>query len=115
MTSFQLAGLLTAACAAVALSPGVQAQASKAVAPASAKASPLDEFTRGKVHDIDSKEKEITLEHAEIKNLGMPPMAMAFKVRDPSMLNRFKPGDKVRFKAVFEKGDYVLTEIQRVR
>lgn len=40
----------------------------------------------------------------------MNPMAMEFEVNDPEMLTRFKRGEKVRFKAIYRDGKYILIE-----
>ena len=71
-----------------------------AATPASAPASVADEYTQGEIRKIDSQAGKVTLKHDEIRNLGMPPMAMVFEMKDPSVLGHFKAGDKVRFRAV---------------
>jgi Cu(I)/Ag(I) efflux system periplasmic protein CusF len=93
---------------------GARAQA-PAPSKAAAQASAPTEFTEGEVRKVDKEAKKITLKHGEIKNLGMPAMAMAFQVNDPSVLDKFKAGDKVRFKATHDAGRYVVTEIQAVK
>jgi len=35
-----------------------------------------------------------------------------FEVKDAKLLDRFKPGDKVRFKAVHDTGKYVVVDLQ---
>lgn len=55
--------------------------------------------TEGEVRKIDKDAGKITLKHGEIKNLGMPPMSMVFKAKDPALLGKVKAGDKVRFTA----------------
>lgn len=78
-------------------------------------ASVADEYTRGEIRKIDRETGKVTLKHEEIRNLGMPPMAMVFETRDPKMLDRFKAGDKVRFRASYEGGKYVLRDIEPVQ
>ncbi len=71
------------------------------------------EMTDGEVRKVSKDTGKITLKHGEIKNLDMPPMTMVFQVKDPGLLDKVKPGDKVRFAA--EKGPdgaIVLTDIQ---
>ena len=51
------------------------------------------------VRKIDTEQQKITLRHGEITNLNMPPMTMVFRVQDPALLQKVKPGDKVRFTA----------------
>jgi Cu/Ag efflux protein CusF len=71
-----------------------------------------DEMAVAEVRKVDKDAGKLTLKHGEIKNLDMPPMTMVFIVRDKTMLERVKAGDKVRFKAVKDGGSYVVTEIQ---
>jgi Cu(I)/Ag(I) efflux system protein CusF len=72
----------------------------------------IDDLSDGEVRKVDRQGKKLTLKHGEIKNLGMPPMAMVFQVQDAAMLDKIKSGDKVRFRAVFVAGKYIATEIR---
>lgn len=69
------------------------------------------ELTEGVVRKIDKDNGKLTLRHAEIKNLEMPPMTMVFNVKDKAQLDPLKVGDKVRFSAAREGGKIVVTEI----
>ena len=69
-------------------------------------------LTDGEVRKIDRENAKITLKHAEIKNLDMPPMTMVFSVSDPKLLDGLKTGDKVQFRAVNEGGKLTVTELQ---
>ena len=82
-------------------------------APAASGAMPASDaaMTDGEVRKIDKENKKITLKHGEIKNLGMPGMTMVFQVKDPSMLESVKQGDKVMFKAEKANGTLTVTEI----
>jgi Cu(I)/Ag(I) efflux system protein CusF len=51
----------------------------------------------GVVRAIDAKAAKITLAHEAIPALKWPPMTMAFKVADPSLLKGLSVGTKVRF------------------
>ena len=64
------------------------------------------------VRKIDQAAGKITLKHGEIKNLNMPPMTMVFGVRDKALLNRVAVGAKVRFTAVMDQGQMVVTDLQ---
>ena len=99
-----LAALLGLGIAAPAHSAGPTASSAKAAVP--------QEFTQGEVRNIDKQAHKVTLKHGEIKNLGMAPMAMVFVARDPKLLDNFKAGDKVRFKAVYDAGKYVVVDLQ---
>ena len=82
-----------------------------AAAPAAAAAS----MTDGEVRKVDKGAKKITLKHAEIKSLGMPPMTMVFQVKDPAFLDKVKVGDKVQFTVEETGGAMVLTSIDMAK
>ena len=102
--------LLLALCA-LATAPAWAAGEPAAPARLLAQASTTD-MADGEVRQIDLARGRVTLKHGEIKTLDMPPMTMVFAVKDKAMLERVKTGDKVRFKAVNEGGNYTVTEIQ---
>jgi len=83
----------------LALSPATYAQAQAA------------EMSSGEIRKIDKDTKKITIKHGEIKNLDMPGMTMVFQIKDPAMLDKVKPGDKVKFTAERNGGAIVVTEI----
>ena len=69
-------------------------------------------LTDGEVRKVDKGTQKLTIKHGEIRNLDMPGMTMLFQVNDPSMLERVKAGDKVRF-AADKAGDvYTVTRIE---
>ena len=70
------------------------------------------ELTEGEIRKVDLDNKKITIKHGTIKNLDMPSMTMVFQVKDPAMVDRVKPGDKVRFTAEKRNGAIVVTDIQ---
>lgn len=61
----------------------------------------------GEVRKVDTDAKKITLKHGDIPNLEMTGMTMVFRVSDPALLAKVKPGDKVQFTA--DKVDGALT------
>lgn len=69
-------------------------------------------LTDGEVKKIDKEAGKVTLKHGEIKHLEMPPMTMVFGVKDKSMLDTVKAGDKVRFMVIEEKGRMLVTDLQ---
>ena len=73
------------------------------------------DMTDGEVRKVDLEGGKLTLKHAEIKSLDMPAMTMVFVVKDKSVLERLKAGDKVKFKAVNDAGKFTVTEIQPVK
>jgi Cu(I)/Ag(I) efflux system protein CusF len=86
--------------------------AALAVASLAAAAADLAE---GEVRKVDKPARKITLRHGEIKNLDMPPMTMVFGVARPELLEQVKAGDKIRFKAEKQDGNYVVTDLQPVK
>jgi Cu(I)/Ag(I) efflux system protein CusF len=78
-------------------------------------ANPAATPTDGEVRKIDLDAKKLTLKHAEIKNLDMPGMTMVFQVKDPAMLDKLKPGDKVRFTAEKINGAFTVTTIEAAK
>ncbi len=82
-----------------------------------AQASPNNttDMTEGEVRKLDKENKKLTLKHGEIKNLDMPAMTMVFQVKDPAMLERVKPGDKVKFRVEKISGAYTVTAIETAK
>lgn len=68
-------------------------------------------MAEGEVRKVDRENRKITLKHGEIKNLDMPAMTMVFQVDDAALLDKVKPGDKVRFRASHDAGRYLVTDI----
>ena len=66
----------------------------------------------GEVRKIDKAAGKLTLQHGEIKNLGMPGMTMVFVVKDKTVLDKLRPGDKVKFTAIDDAGKLTVTRIQ---
>lgn len=89
--------------------------ATAATVKATATATATADMTEGEVRKIDKANKKITLKHGAIKNLDMPPMTMVFQAADPSLLDKVKVGDKVRFVAANPGGKLTVTEIQLVQ
>lgn len=71
-------------------------------------------LTDGTVVKVDKAAATITLQHSEVKPVGMPAMTMAYEVREPGMLTQVKAGDKVRFSLV-QRPDktYAVASIER--
>lgn len=71
-----------------------------------------DPLSEGEIRKIDKSTARLTIQHGELKNLGMPPMTMVFQLKDKSRLPTLKVGDKVRFRAEMEGTSYVVTVIE---
>ncbi|MEO8118677.1 MAG: copper-binding protein [Rhodoferax sp.] len=70
------------------------------------------DMTAGEVKKIDKESQKITIKHAEIKNLEMPGMTMVFRVLDPALLDKVKPGEKVNFTAEKRDGAIIVMAIE---
>jgi Cu(I)/Ag(I) efflux system protein CusF len=68
-------------------------------------------MAEGEVRKVDKDAGKITLRHGEIKSLEMPPMTMVFQVKDKTMLDQVKAGDKVRFSVDKVGGVLTITAI----
>ena len=71
-------------------------------------------MSEGEIKKVDKHAGKLTIMHGELKNLGMPGMTMLFKVKEPSMLDKVKKGDKVRFVAEKTGGAFTVTAIETV-
>ena len=69
-------------------------------------------LAEGEIRRVDRDASKITIRHGPIANLDMPPMTMVFQVKDAALLDKAKPGDKVRFSAEKAGGQYVVTRIE---
>ena len=65
----------------------------------------------GEVKKVDKPAGRITLKHAEIKAYDMPGMTGAYKVADPSMLDKVQVGDHVQFQLDRLNSVYTITKI----
>lgn len=70
------------------------------------------EWTAGEVRKIDRDTARLTLRHAEIKSLDMPPMTMVFQVRDKAMLDTLQVGSRLQFRVQSDGGKLVITELK---
>jgi Cu(I)/Ag(I) efflux system protein CusF len=69
-------------------------------------------MTDGVVQRVDAVAGKITLRHGAIVNLDMPAMTMVFRAQPPSLLDRVKVADKVKFHAEQINGALAVTAIQ---
>ena len=69
-------------------------------------------MTDGVVLRVDAVAGKITLRHGAIVNLDMPAMTMVFRAQPPSLLDRVKVADKVKFHAEQINGALTVTAIQ---
>jgi Cu(I)/Ag(I) efflux system periplasmic protein CusF len=79
-----------------------------AVAPASDKK--LENMADAEVRKLDKETGKITLKHGPIKSLDMPSMTMVFNIKDKALFEKIKAGDKIKFHAIKEGSQYVVTD-----
>ena len=71
-----------------------------------------DDLADGEVRKIDRDAGRLTLRHGPLRNLDMPGMTMVFDVADAAVLDRLRPGEKVRFQAGKVDGRFVVVRIE---
>jgi Cu/Ag efflux protein CusF len=69
-------------------------------------------MAEGEIKKINRDSKKMTIKHGDIKSLDMPGMTMVFQIRDTSLLETFKTGDKVKFVVEKSDGAFVVTSMQ---
>src|SRR5688572_24042224 len=72
-------------------------------------------LSEGEVRKVDRDAQKITIKHGPLANLDMPAMTMVFQVKDPTLLDRAKAGDKVKFRAEKAGAAYFVTQIETAR
>ena len=72
-------------------------------------------LTDGEVQKVDKAAGKLTVKHGPLTNLDMPGMTMAFKVRDPAMLDRVKTGDKIRLRVELVNGTFTVTKLETAK
>ena len=70
------------------------------------------QFTRGKVLAVDKEAGLVTLDHEFIKSIGMPAMAMDFKIATGLAMDKLKAGDTVRFVVAYQDGGMRITQLE---
>ncbi len=68
--------------------------------------------SEGTIKELDRAAGKVTIAHGPLTNLDMPRMTMVFRVRDSAMLERIKPGDRIRFTADRTDGAFTVTQIE---
>ncbi|MBB5390988.1 MULTISPECIES: copper-binding protein [unclassified Herbaspirillum] len=65
---------------------------------------------QGEIRKVDAGAGKLTIRHAEIPNLEMPPMTMVFRAA-PELLAKAREGDKVNFTAQRVDGALTVTSL----
>ena len=73
-------------------------------------------LTDGVVRKVDAAADKITIKHGPMKKFDMDDgMTMVYAVKDPAMLKSVKAGDKIKFDAEHENGQYIVTKIEKAK
>lgn len=110
MKRIALTLLLSAMAATAAAQHAHHAPAAGTVAQAAA-----NDMADGEVRKVDKAAGKIIIRHGEIKSVNMGPMTMVFGVKSPALLEGLAADDKVKFRVVELKGDYVVTAIEKAK
>lgn len=68
-------------------------------------------MNEGEIRKIDKDAGKLTIKHGPLTTLDMPAMTMVFRVKEETMLDQVKVGDKIRFVAERANGALTVTEI----
>lgn len=68
----------------------------------------------GLVKKVDKSKRTVTLTHGALPN-GMPPMTMAYKVKDAAWLDQLKAGQKIRFATDPQDGGMTVLRYELVK
>lgn len=68
----------------------------------------------GLVKNVNKAKGTVTLQHGALPN-GMPPMTMAYKIKDTAWLDKLKAGQKIRFATDPADGGMTVTKIELVK
>ncbi len=68
----------------------------------------------GVVKKVDAAAARVTIAHGALPN-GMPPMTMAFAVKDPTWLTQLKEGNKIRFAVDTVNGTMTVVGFERAK
>jgi Cu(I)/Ag(I) efflux system periplasmic protein CusF len=69
----------------------------------------------GEIRRVDKSAGTVVITHGPIANLDMPAMTMPYRVRDRAMLDRIKPGDRIKFEAANVGGVFTLMSFDKVK
>jgi len=73
------------------------------------------QWAAGEVRGIDKAAGKLTIKHGPMPKFDMPPMTMAYRVKDRTLLDRVKPGDKIRFDVDGAGGEFTVSQIEKVK
>jgi len=72
-------------------------------------------WTEGEVRKVDKAAGKVTIKHGPMPKFDMPPMTMAYRVKDKAMLDQLKPGDKIKFDVDGVGGEFTVLRLEKVK
>jgi Cu(I)/Ag(I) efflux system periplasmic protein CusF len=72
-------------------------------------------WTEGEVRKVDKAAGKLTIKHGPMPKFDMPPMTMAYRVKDKTMLDQLKPGDKIKFDVDGVGGEFTVLRLEKVK
>lgn len=104
----------TAFIAAMLLGAGTGAYAHEDHHPSAAASENMsDAMATGVVKKVDKNTGKLTIKHGPLKNVGMGAMTMAFRVKDPAMLDQVQAGDNIQFVVEESNGQITVTQLEK--
>jgi Cu(I)/Ag(I) efflux system protein CusF len=73
------------------------------------------DWTRATILSISPQKAKVTLDAERVASFGMDAMAMEYTVAKDVKLDKFKPGDKVRFTVINKGGNLVVDAIESAK
>jgi Cu/Ag efflux protein CusF len=81
--------------------------------PSAMKTAPDTALADAEVEKVDAATGMVTLKHGALANVGMPPMAMAYKAKDAAMVERLHEGDKVKVRVESVNGTLTIVKLKK--
>lgn len=72
-------------------------------------------LTDAVVRKVDPSTGMVTLQHGDLRNIGMSAMTMAYKAKDASMVKRAKEGEKVKVRVESVNGTLTIVKLEKVK
>lgn len=72
-------------------------------------------WTEGEVARVEKAAGTVTIKHGAMPKFDMPPMTMPYRVKDKSVLDQLKPGDKIRFDVDAVGGVFTVLRLEKLK
>ena len=72
-------------------------------------------FSSGEIRKIDLDARKVIIRHGPLESFDMPAMTMAYRLRDPALVEGLQAGDAVRFRAQRLGAVFIVTRIELAR